>query len=94
MGKLDTDSFDDFLKSIKQAGVIISNEAELRERMAEAYSWRYAFRTMMANGRRVGICFEESNNSIDEAKIRRAFSRYQLPQGSERILAASLESAY
>ena len=36
MGSLSTESFDQFLDSLKQAGVEISNECELRERLAEA----------------------------------------------------------
>jgi len=35
MGSLSTESFDEFLDSLKKAGVAISNELELRERLAD-----------------------------------------------------------
>jgi len=94
MGKLDTDSFEQFLESIKQAGVAIFNEAALRERMAEAHNWRFAFTTMVANGRRVGICFENKDHRADEKKIHRAFKKFKLPQSSEAILANTLNSVH
>ncbi len=94
MGSLSADSFEEFLESIKQAGVVIFNEAELRERMAEAYNWRYAFTTMVANGRPTGIRFENSKHSVDEEKIHRAFAQFKFPQSSEAVLAATLKSAH
>lgn len=42
MGRLGTESFDEFLSSLKRLGIVIRNELELRERMAEARRWRYA----------------------------------------------------
>lgn len=94
MGKLDTESFEEFLESIKQAGVVIFNEPALRERMAEAHNWRFAFTTMLANGRRAGIFFEERGQRVDEKKIHRAFAEYKLPESSEAILAATLNSVH
>ena len=41
MGSLSNESFDQFLDSLKNAGITISNEAELRERLAEAQRWRF-----------------------------------------------------
>ena len=49
MGSLSNESFDEFLDSLKQAGVAISNERELRERLAEAQRWRFAFATLASN---------------------------------------------
>jgi hypothetical protein len=94
MGKLDTDSFEQFLESIKQAGVVINNESALRERMAEAFNWRFAFTTMVANGRRAGIFFEEKDQRADRKKIRRAFAKFNFPQNSETILANTLGSVH
>ena len=48
MGSLSNESFDQFLDSLKNAGITISNEAELRERLAEAQRWRFAFQTLAA----------------------------------------------
>ena len=36
MGSLSNESFEQFLDSLKKAGITISNETELRERLAEA----------------------------------------------------------
>ena len=94
MGKLDTDSFDEFLESIKQAGVVIFNEPALRERMAEAHNWRFAFTTMVANGRRAGILFEDRDHRADAKKIHRAFAKFKLPHSSEAILASTLNSVH
>ncbi len=91
MGSFSAESFEDFLESLKQAGVAISNEAELRERLAEAQRWRYAFRTLAANGRSLGIRFED-HGVQDEAQIRSALVRFDLPEGTEAILAASIKA--
>lgn len=94
MGSLSSDTIEEFLASIKQAGVVISNEAALRERMAEAYNWRYAFTTMVANGRPTGIRFENPSHQLDEAHIHRVFEKFQFPQNSEAVLAATLKAAH
>ena len=52
MGNSSNEAFDDFLESLKQAGVKIDNEQELKERLAEASHWRYAFRTIAARNRK------------------------------------------
>ena len=36
MGRLSDESFEQFLESLKEAGIAISNETELRARLAEA----------------------------------------------------------
>lgn len=94
MGSLSTDTIEEFLAAIKQAGVVISNEAALRERMAEAYNWRYAFTTMVANGRPTGIRFENPSHHLDEERIHRTFEKFQFPQSSEAVLSATLKSAH
>ena len=50
MGSLSKESFDAFLESLKRAGVAIYNESELRERLAEARRWQYAFATLASAG--------------------------------------------
>ena len=59
MGRLNNEPFEEFLDSIKKAGVEIINEQELRERLAEAQRWRYAFDTLAMNGRAIGIRFAD-----------------------------------
>ncbi|MBE2259366.1 MAG: ATP-binding protein [Candidatus Accumulibacter sp.] len=92
MGSLSTESFDQFLDSLKQAGVEISNERELRERLAEAQRWRFAFATLAANGRQLGIRFQDTGCGVNEADIHRAFTRFQFPENLETRFAASLRA--
>ncbi len=65
MGSLSNESFDEFLDSLKQAGIAITNERELRERLAEAQRWRYAFATLASNGRPLGISFMDQSEGVD-----------------------------
>ena len=88
MGSLSNESFDQFLDSLKQAGVAISNELELRERLAEAQRWRFAFATLASNGRPLGIRFQDHSAGVNEAEIHSAFTRFQFPESMEVALAA------
>jgi hypothetical protein len=94
MGSLSSGSFDQFLDSLKQAGVEISNEVELRERLAEAQRWRFAFATLAANGRPLGIRFHDSSSGVNEADIHRAFARFQFPEVLQNTFAASLRAEH
>lgn len=94
MGSLSNESFDEFLDSLKQAGVAIRNERELRERLAEAQRWRFAFATLASNGRPLGIRFEDSSAGLNEAEIHRAFAQFQFPETFEAAFAASLKAGH
>ena len=94
MGSLSNESFDEFLDSLKQAGVAISNELELRERLAEAQRWRFAFATLASNGRPLGIRFQDHSAGVNEAQIHHAFSRVQFPESMEVTFAASLRAEH
>lgn len=94
MGSLSTESFDEFLDSLKQAGVAISNERELRERLAEAQRWRFAFATLASNGRTLGIRFEDRSAGVNEEQIHRTFAQYQFPESLEAAFAASLKAEH
>ena len=94
MGSLSNESFDEFLDSLKQAGVAISNELELRERLAEAQRWRYAFATLASNGRPLGIRFQDHSACVDEAQIHRAFTQFDFPESMEVAFADSLKSEH
>lgn len=94
MGSLSNESFEEFLDSLKKAGVEITNERELRERLAEAQRWRFAFTTLASNGRLIGIRFKDRGEGYDEAEIHRAFAAFQFPEQSEAIFAASLETSH
>lgn len=94
MGRLDYEPFEEFLNSLKKAGVEIINEQELRERLAEAQRWRYAFDTLAMNGRSIGIRFADRGAKHNEAEIHRAFAAFQFPEKSEAIFTASLEDSH
>ncbi len=91
MGSLSNESFEQFLDSLKKAGITISNEAELRERLAEAQRWRYAFQTLAANGKTIGISFEDQSHGNNEAAIDRAFNEFQFSEKTKAVFSASLK---
>lgn len=91
MGSLSNESFEQFLDSLKKAGIVISNESELRERLAEAQRWRYAFQTLAANGKTIGICFEDQSEGRTAAEINRAFDEFQFSEKTKAVFSASLK---
>ncbi len=91
MGSLSNESFEQFLDSLKKAGITISNEAELRERLAEAQMWRYAFKTLAANGKTIGISFEDHSEGRNEAEIDRAFNDFQFSETTKAVFSANLK---
>lgn len=92
MGSLSNESFEEFLDSLKQAGIAISNERELRERLSEVARWQYAFTTLAENGRSIGIHFKDLSQGQNWDKIHRAFAEFQFPDRSEAIFNASLSA--
>lgn len=94
MGSLSTESFEEFLESLKKAGVAITNERELRERLAEAQRWRYAFATLATNGRPLGILFQDPAEKVNEDEIHRTFMQFDFPESTEAAFAASLKSTH
>lgn len=94
MGSLSNESFDEFLDSLKRAGVVISNERELRERLAEAQRWRYAFATLASNGHSLGIRFKDESAGAAQESIRSTFAQFQFPESMEVAFAASLRSTH
>ncbi len=92
MGILNTESFEEFLESLKQAGIDITNEREVRERLGEVNRWRDAFNTIARGSERIGIIFKSRNGKINKAEIHRAFKSYLLPEQTEKIFTANLEA--
>jgi hypothetical protein len=92
MGSLSDESYEQFLDSLKQAGIAITNEREVRERLAETQRWRYAFATLASNGRQIGIRFEDCSHGHNEAEVRRTFDRFHFPESTQAVFAASLKS--
>lgn len=91
MGTLSTESFEQFLDSLKKAGITILKEAELRERLAEAQRWRFAFQTLAANGKSIGVSFEDRTQGRNQAEIVRTFSEFQFPEKSKEVFLANLQ---
>ena len=92
MGSSCKESFEEFLDLLKKAGIRISNEIELRERLAEARRWQFAFKTLAENGRMLGICFNDLSAGCNELEIRRAFAEFQFPESAQTVFSASLKA--
>lgn len=92
MGSLSNESFEDFLESLKRAGIAIINERELRERLAEAQRWRFAFATLAANGRPLGIQFVNQRAGANDAQVWNTFARFDFPTQLQAAFADSLDS--
>lgn len=92
MGSLSKESFEEFLESLKQAGIDIINEREVRERLGEVSRWRDAFSTIARNSSRLGIMFKRRDGGINQAEIHRAFTEFQFPEQTEALFAANLEA--
>ena len=91
MGSLSKESFEQFLDSLKQAGITISREAELRERLAETQLWHFAFQTLAANGKAIGITFEDHSQGRNQAEIERAFNEFHFSEKTKAIFSAALQ---
>ena len=91
MGILSNESFEQFLDSLKKTGITISKEAELRERLAEAQLWHFAFQTLAANGKAIGINFEDHTQGRNQAEIERAFNEFQFSEKTKAIFSANLK---
>lgn len=90
MGSLSEESFDEFLDSIKAAGIAITNEQEVRERLAEAQRWRYALTTLATNGKALGIRFLDMTAGGNRAALNGALARFQFPERLQAAFAAGL----
>jgi hypothetical protein len=94
MGSLSNESFDEFLDSLKRAGITIINEVELRARLAEAQRWRFAFATLAANGKSLGIQFVNRREGANDAQIWNTFARFNFPTQLQAAFAESLKSEH
>jgi hypothetical protein len=80
-----------FIQSLKKAGVAINNEREVIERLAEAREWRYAFSTLVKQGRRIGIWFVATAN-IRSSQLKKLFARFRFSSNDEALFEASLQA--
>jgi len=94
MGSLSNESFAEFLESLKRAGIAITNEPELRARLAEAQRWRFAFATLAANGKTLGIRFVNRREGANDAQIWNTFAQFDFPTQLQAAFANSLKSEH
>jgi hypothetical protein len=78
-----------FIQSLKVAGVAISKENEVIERLEEAREWHYAFTTLVKQGKRIGISFL-ANPGIKSAVLQRLFAQYRFADNAEATFEACL----
>ena len=71
-----------FIQSLKRAGIVIGNEREVMERLGEAREWRYAFSTLANHGKTLGIWFA-AGAKIRSTQLKRLElpSVFRLPKG-------------
>lgn len=90
MGSFCNESYAEFLDSLKAAGVVIRNEAEVRERLAESQRWRSAFMTLAANGRTLGIEFTVAGKEGNPSVLKQVLAEHAFPAEKEAALIAQL----
>ncbi|WP_371325082.1 hypothetical protein VX159_06080 [Dechloromonas sp. ZY10] len=79
-----------FVQSLKRAGVSISDERQVIERLAEAREWHYAFSTLVKQGRRIGIWFA-ATAKLRSPRLQRLFARYHFTPGAEAAFEQCLQ---
>ncbi len=94
MGRICDESYEVFLDSLKEAGIAIDNEEELRARLAEVGRWRYAFATLAANGGTLGIRFVNRREGANDAEIWNTLARFDFPAPLQAAFAASLKTEH
>ncbi len=94
MGSIYSETYEGFLSSLKAAGIAITNEAELRERLAQARRWQYAFMTLAAHGDSIGIRFTEAETGSDKASVCNTFANYRFPAESDNVFVSKLQAVY
>lgn len=80
----------EFLQSLKQAGVTIQNEREVTERLAEAGEWHYAFRTLVNAGKRIGIHFAPAT-PIQSQQLDSVFAQFRFNRNDATAFEAALQ---
>lgn len=79
-----------FIESLKHAGIVISNEQEVIERLGEAREWHFAFTTLAKCGQSLGIRFMATAKTRS-AQLKRLFAQYHFKGNAEAAFEASLQ---
>jgi len=80
----------EFIQSLKKAGVSISNEREVVERLAEAREWHFAFSTLVKQGKRIGIWFA-AGTKIRSSQLKKLFAKFHFSSHDEAAFKAALQ---
>ena len=80
-----------FISSLKNAGIEISNEREVIERLAEAREWHYAFSTLVKQGKRIGIWFA-ATAKIPSDQLKQLFAKFHFSSNDEEAFEAALQA--
>lgn len=94
MGSYYNGSYAEFLDSLKAAGVVIRNESEVRERLAESQRWRTAFMTLAANGRTLGIEFSVEGSKNSARAVKQVLAQHAFPAEKEEAFIAQLTAQH
>jgi len=78
-----------FINSLKQAGIEISNEREVIERLEEAREWHYAFTTLAREGKRIGIWFAATAKTRSN-QLQGLFAQYRFSGNAEAAFESCL----
>ena len=78
-----------FIQSLKGAGVAISKEQEVIERLEEAREWHFAFSTLVNQGDRIGISFL-ANPGVQSAELQRVFAQHRFSERAKAAFEAKL----
>lgn len=79
-----------FIQSLKRAGITISKEQEVIERLEEASEWHFAFTTLVKQGKRIGIWFA-ATAKVRSVQLQRLFSKYNFQENIKATFEASLQ---
>lgn len=91
MGSLSTESFEQFLDSLKKPVSRFPTKWNCANAWQRPQRWRYAFQTLAANGKVIGICFEDHSAGRNEAEISRTFNEFRFPEKTRAVFSANLK---
>lgn len=70
-----SNSFELLIRILAKLGIEIENREALIERLEEVHNWRYAFKTLVTNGKRIGISFRATAD-VEDSKLEHALAKF------------------
>lgn len=81
-----------FLLNLQSNGIRITPYADVAARLEAAHDWRYAFRTLLLNGRRINIRVDAADDALlDGPTLSRLFSAEKIPSQTLEILLRTIQ---